>query len=33
MFGIGIAVGFSATVLLELMFLTVAAICLDKRAK
>lgn len=33
MFGVGVAVGFSATVLLELMFLTIIAIYIDKRRK
>lgn len=33
MFGVGVAVGFSATVLLELMFLTIIAIRLDKTTK
>lgn len=33
MFGVGVAVGFSTTVLLELMFLIVVAIHLDKTTK
>lgn len=33
MFGVGIAVGFSATVLFELMFLMLLAVLLDKKGK
>ena len=33
MLGVGIAVGFSATVLFELMFLMLLAVLLDKKGK